>query len=135
MRFTYKEAYLIFRFENPKIIISLSSFYALRPGNIKALQNTPLLGCFCIYCSNVRLKLVKLNIPNIKNEYDLYKKLMCKKDCDKQDYSNARCIFNECSKCSKWESMLMKEASHNLPFSTQITWKAWDTEEIITKKN
>ena len=101
MRFTFKEAYKIFRFENPEIKISFSSFYALRPGNIKALQNTPLLGCFCIYCSNVKLKLLALKISNIETVYELYNFLICEKDCPKQVYRNARCIFNECSKCSK----------------------------------
>ena len=57
MRFTFKEAYKIFRFENPEIKICFLSFYALRPGNIKALLNTPLLGCVCIYCLNLKLSL------------------------------------------------------------------------------
>ena len=126
------ESYQIFRFENPKIKICYSIFYALKPRNIVALLNTPLLGCFCIYCSNVKLKLAKLNISGLSSEYDLFNLLVCKKDDKEQEYKNARCIFNE---CSKWESTLMKEITDKLSLNTKITWKVWDTEEVLTKKN
>ena len=60
MKFTFKESYKIFRFENPKIKISLSTFYALRPRNIVALQNTPLLGCFLYILFKCEVKTCKI---------------------------------------------------------------------------
>ena len=49
MRFHFREAYMIFKFEHPRVKISLSRFYELRPEHIKSLANTPLLGCVCFY--------------------------------------------------------------------------------------
>ena len=47
MHFSFKEAYKIFRKENEDVIISFMTFYQLKPGNIKPLSNTPILGCLC----------------------------------------------------------------------------------------
>ena len=80
MRYTFMESYKIFRFENPKIKISYSTFYALKPRKMVALLNTPLLGCFCIYCSNVKLKLAKLNISELSSEYELFNLRVCEKN-------------------------------------------------------
>ena len=60
MRFSYMETFKLFRIENPDITISFMKFYTLRPKNIKPLRNTPMLGCLCVYCLNVKLKLIKL---------------------------------------------------------------------------
>ena len=38
-----------------------------------------MLGCMCIYCTNVKLKLLQLNIDGIKSEHDLYNRLICDK--------------------------------------------------------
>ena len=76
MRSHFREAYMIFKFEHPCVKISLSRFYELRPEHIKSLANTPLLGCVCFYCANIKLKLVKLNIPEIISEHHLYDTLI-----------------------------------------------------------
>ena len=55
------------------LTISYSKFYLLKPENIKFITDTPLVSCLCVYCQNIYLKLMKLNIPGLKSAYDLYK--------------------------------------------------------------
>ena len=135
IRFSYVEAYLIFRHENPDIKISFSKFYVLRPANMKALSNTPLLSCMCIYCANVILKLVKLNIPGITTEYHLYDNLICKRDIEKQKFRNNACIFKTCRKCKDWESTIKSWIPGRLHSGEKIEWYSWKNEEYTTKAN
>ena len=133
MRFSFREAYVIFKQENPKVKISLSRFYELRPENITSLANTPLLGCLCIYCANVKLKLAKLDIPGIQTEHELYNRLICKKENENQEYRNSNCIFHECNKCSNWESTIMSLVACKL--NDKIEWREWVTKDYMTKND
>ena len=132
MRFSYMETFKLFRIENPDITISFMKFYTLRPKNIKPLRNTPMLGCLCVYCLNVKLKLIKLKIPEITDEYSLYDSLICKKG-ENQEFRNSKCIFNDCNKCSDWENKILSLVSHKL--DDKIEWSSHKTVETKTKAN
>ena len=132
MRFSIREAYKIFRRENPDVQIGHTSFWKLRPGNMKPLRNTPLLGCLCVYCTNVKIKLIELNIADIKNEYDLYNRLICKKE-ENQEYRNSSCIFNTCKTCSDWDKTIKSLVSTKL--DDLITWTTWGNVVSKTKKD
>lgn len=80
MRMTYKKAFKKFKEEHPTLQVSLSAFLNIKPEHIKRLSKTPFNACQCVYCTNVNLKLKVLNIPQISNEQDLYKILICKKN-------------------------------------------------------
>ena len=79
MRLTFGKAHEKFLKEYPKINMSFTTFYSLKPKHIKPISKTPLNACSCVYCTNVNEKFKVLNIPGLKTEQDLYKQLICKK--------------------------------------------------------
>ena len=55
-----KEVYNRYKTENPQERVSFSTFAALRPRNVRLLKNTHREYCMCIYCMNIRNKLLCL---------------------------------------------------------------------------
>ena len=129
MKFSYEEAYKIFKLENENVKISFTKFYLLRPQHMKALPKTPLMFCLCIYCANVKLKLAALNIPGLTTEYHLYNALICEKENEMQMFRNDQCIFRLCESCKHWDQTIKSIiTSKGLDFSKTIKWFAWVTE-------
>ena len=91
MRFSLKEAYMIFKQDHPYIQMSFSKFYKLKPDNIRCLSSTPLIGCLCFYCANIMLKLVALGDANISAEYHLFNNLVCKREKSQFEYEKDNC--------------------------------------------
>ena len=102
------EAYELFIEKYKDIKISHSSFWLLKPKNVKNLSATQLITCLCVYCQNVRLKLKKLNIPKVNSEYDLFTMLICQKE-DGKDFRNVLCISKGWPLCNDWK---LKITSH-----------------------
>ena len=105
MNFSVKDAYLTFRSENPEVQVSYSKFHMLRPKNVRVTGKTPLVSSLCPYCLNIRLKLQKLHIPELKMEYDLFNNRVCKTN-HKQILENDECISKSCKKCNDWEGTI-----------------------------
>ena len=133
MNFSVKDAYITFKSENPEIQVSYSKFNLLRPKNVKVSSETPLVSCLCPYCINIRIKLQKLRIPDLKMEYDLFNKLVCKVN-HKQILENESCIAKTCQECSDWEGKIENLLSAVANDNKNITWYTWQKEEI-TKRN
>ena len=49
MNYPISNAYQIFKSYNPDDIVGLSSFFALRPKNVKTISKTPHNNCLCVY--------------------------------------------------------------------------------------
>ena len=129
MRVTGRCAYKKFRKVHPEVAICLSNFFRLRPKNIKPLHKTPLNMCQCDKCSNINCKLKVLNIPEIKNEQDLYKALICEKT---GRFRHADCVEQTCGACRNWRQKIEFYAM-NLDENRSIHWQRWENIEYKQK--
>ena len=130
LKFSINDAYLMFRNENIDVQVCFSNFYKFKPRNVKIASKTPIISSLCPYCLNIRLKLQKLGIPNLKLEHELFKKLICDKDHGVLE--NADCIQNKCKDCSDWVGQLEILLS-NTSYKNKdiITWYTWEKESIV----
>ena len=132
MTYAVQDAYVMFINENPEIKVSFTKFYMLKPKNVKYASQTPLLSSLCPYCMNIRLKLQKLNIPDLKMEYHLFNELLCK-TAHKVIIENADCISKKCAKCNDWESQIETLLSKVPNQDKNITWYTWQKSEVKRK--
>ena len=96
-------------------------FYQNKPKHVKILNNTKFQECACVYCTNVRNKLIALGIPGINDEMDLYKILLCDKT---SKYRNKDCIFRDCNVCKDWIKKIESLAS-DLNMEKMVHWSRW----------
>ena len=138
-------AYTIFKDEfsikwpERKIPVRLAKFKKLRPKNVKCFSQTPHESCLCVYCVNIRHKLVCLrnshpdpkatNLPT--NEGQFYNLLLCPRET--HTFSNATCVNKECEHCKEWETTI-KQTYSTLDQNSQVTYQFWEKEEYTTKK-
>ena len=131
MIFAIKWAYMIFKQENPEIQVSYSKFHMLKPKNVKISSKTPLISSLCPYCHNIRLKLQKLGIADLKIEHDLFNKLIC--ETDHTSLENANCISKHCVNCNDWEGKIETLLSSVPNQDKDITWFTWEKGEYTSK--
>ena len=132
MNFSFSMAYRIFKAENPTMKVSFSKFHFLKPFNIRLLSKTPLVSSLCVYCQNVKLKLLKLNIPNLTSEYELFCKFTCKRK-EGETFSDAKCISKACPKCKNWETALRQQISNVNDMNKAVVWQSWVSRDFKTR--
>ena len=146
MQISISNAWAIFTSENGKIV-SLGRFAALRPRNVRKLSDKHREYCVCVYCTNVRFKLIALSKKKKKalkktkaHESQLMDMLLCEKPSS-QLLHNANCINGDCQKCSDYLPTLNNYYS-DIPEETVLTWSRWENrvrndgkirKECITK--
>ena len=130
--FTVKIAYELFIKEYPESACSFSKFQKLMPDNIKITSKTPDISSLCVYCQNVKLKIDKMNIPEVKSEYDLYNKIICEKK-DNERFRKEECIAKKCQDCQNWESKIRNLFPANVDLNKNITWNSWNRESYTNK--
>ena len=135
MKFSIKDVFIMFRNVEPEIKVSFSKFYMLKPKNVKTAGKTPMESSLCPYCLNVRLKLQKINNPNIKMEYDIFNYLTCM-TLSKLEMEKAACISKTCEKCSNWEEKIdhLLSEFEVTTMDKDIIWYHWEMKEV-TRKN
>lgn len=129
------KAYQQFKLLNPRIKISLSKFFLLRPLHIKTQKEANYRGCLCEYCENITLKLKVINthlaavkVPPIKDIYHFASITMC--DKLDADFHHPQCVLRKCTNCGI--SQLDRHIEPLLHTETQnVEWKRW---ELITQK-
>lgn len=100
MQVTLKVAFVQFLKENPFAAIGFSKFASLRPKNVRKLNTSSHREyCCCIYCVNVRFKLLALSKSSKsmkkKQMSDLFEMLLCEKsDCNR--FFAPECIHGTC---------------------------------------
>ena len=109
MSMTIKQAHDEYNIKYPNAQVRIGFFYQNKPKHVKVLNKTPFKECACVYCTNVRLKLIALGIPGINVEMELYKRLTCDKT---SKYRNKECIFRECNDCKDWDKTIKSLASN-----------------------
>lgn len=133
LQVSLKAAYQQFKFENPELKISFSKFASLRPRHIQLLTNTHREFCLCVYCVNVRYKLLAVSrltndqSKKITNENEIANVLLCQKS-DNDRFHALACICGSCLNCSNTEQTLREHfafaAAHQ-----NITWDHWEKVE------
>lgn len=111
-----REAYSIFKDENPNCTISFSTFCKIRPENVFLMRQTPEDQCKCMICENFFLRLKALKIP-----YDsklFWKETLC------NDSLNSKCWQGVCEVCCKGQKLKCTE-----DLSNNVHWKKWEKNE------
>ncbi|WAR24882.1 hypothetical protein MAR_038551 [Mya arenaria] len=130
-------------FENPTKAVSLGKFAALRKRNISFREY-----CCCVYCINVRYKMLSLTKAmadpekmKSTNEMDIPNIVLCPKR-DGQQFHDPACINGICKDCNSHMRSL-SEYYKSVPEEKTLTWCRWVYEKndmgkskrvVVTKK-
>ena len=103
MQVSIEAAHLKYTSENPGKQVSLSKFASLRSKNVRKINTSHRNYCACVYCINVRFKLLTLSravsnsMRKQKNEGDLLDIILCPKG-DNDKFHEPDCISASCKK-------------------------------------
>ncbi|XP_038055143.1 uncharacterized protein LOC119727354 [Patiria miniata] len=138
-------AHRMFQKEYPDSRVSYSKFTFLRPKNVRLLSKVHHEVCTCVYCMNIKYKLMVVNrvinttkstsgVVKIADEYEFVNKLLCPVS-DSQRFQNEECVFGTCDKCGnlgdtirKMYEPVIKEARGTW------NWLHWERVEVIEGK-
>ena len=125
---TIKEAYAIFKTENPDIKLGLSKFADLRPPNVLLSSQTPANVCTCVYHQNMFLALdaIHCHIPSIPS-YNTEFPASCI-----VDPGSDACWFGECKQSLWFSSQIFSSRGYrgyksNLDEVVRKQWKDGQT--------
>ena len=91
LRYTIKEAYDIYKAENPENAVKVARFYYLKPAHVLLRGDTPASVCLCEYHEN--MKMLVAAIPWLPNTLGDFVDLVV---CDRQAED---CMFQVCTAC------------------------------------
>ncbi|CAF4104405.1 unnamed protein product, partial [Rotaria sordida] len=127
---TIREAFQAFILQNPAVNIGKSSFYALRPREVKCIA--PLDTCLCIYHENMDLLLKGLNkylkvnslVQNggfevITNKY-LINRIIC-------SIPTENCFTRQCNMCGMINPSDIFKENNNINYDENAIWSQWKT--------
>ena len=133
MQISLRAAHQKYLKENPTKYVSFGKFAALRKRNVRLLKLSHRQFCCCVYCINVRYKMLCLS----KSVNNLEKKKTCETElgdillCPKRDgnhFHEPKCVEGKCSECKNYMQALQ---SHyvEIPEEKSLTWLRWETEK------
>ena len=152
MSMTLKEAYQLYlRKCQTKRKVAESTFAALKPKNIRTIQETPLRGCKCEYCQNfglLRETLLGLGFKGIPKNHaasievtwcqfrapctnsddeDEDEDVILKRDAQKQEFPSKACVERKCKNCgvSKFEVDIMQKNRQLIKQLKNVRWRQW----------
>ena len=125
-------------------ILSISSFYKLKPKYVKTRRSLPLNLCTCGKCSNFSLKRDALLVHNIKGVSKRATIAACEMLCpiktnkdvmDIADY-NRECIYKTCKNCTPKKIIAkIKEQNPDTNWQKEVTWHKWkNIKKIVNGK-
>ena len=114
-----KEAYAIFKEENPSIEISLDSFRKLRPKNVLLLKDTPMDQCKCRLHENFFFMVKALGVSMDK----LWEDVLCENESKKLD---GKCWKGDCDTCGRGKKF---DRSLVVDDDSEVFWKVWEKTE------
>lgn len=132
-----RDAYLAYRKKNPARKIGFTSFYKLKPKNLKKVSETNRRCCLCQVCCNVALKAETANkLLSGKENY----KYLTKRDaadltvCPYEgEFPDSSCINGTCDQCGKqglinYFNPYMEELKN-----TEVQYHRWESISIKGK--
>jgi hypothetical protein len=132
---TLRQAHQLFRVEHPDVKVGYTRFTLLRPKNVRKISATFLDTCQCVYCLNVRLKLLAINRCISRSGLDASLKLEDERSiaglllCAKQPgdpFHAPDCINGTCSQCCKQQDTIEQHFQPLLVANPTICWSKWD---------
>lgn len=139
MQISVKAAHSKYLAENHTKHVSLGKFAALRPKNVRKLAASHREYCACVYCVNIRYKLLVLS-RTVKDsskkktcEKDIFDILLCSKS-DNEHFHKPQCINGECSICENYDWKL-QQFYNEIPENKVLKWNRWEkSTDSKTKK-
>ncbi|XP_035827074.1 actin cytoskeleton-regulatory complex protein PAN1-like [Aplysia californica] len=131
MLMTLKEAFILFKKENPDAAVGFTKFTTLRPKTVRLIGQGTAETCACMYCLNVRLKIEVLNRVMARNLEDfrmppetrLLDLLLCPKEAG-SDWHHPACLEGKCSQCQDPSNFLQGQFGR---YEATITpWQHWE---------
>jgi len=132
-----KEVYQKYKKEYKSEVVSFSTFACIRPKNVRLLTSSHREYCMCVYCMNIRNKLLCLEHakpsagPKQISEINLFEMILCPKPSNQKFFSVA-CIESTCSKCIDYGSTL-ETIYKNIPENKQLCWNRWQRGDKKTE--
>ena len=137
-------AHRMFLSENPGSRVSYSKFTFLRPKNVRLLSKVQHEVCTCVYCMNIKYKLMVVNrvinstkligtVMKIADEYEFVEKLLCPVP-DSQRFQNEECVFGTCHKCGSYGDTLRKMYEPVIQAKGTWNWLHWERVEVMEGK-
>ena len=135
MQQTLKQAHNLFKAEKPSVKVGYTRFTKLKPGNVRKISATFLDTCPCVYCVNVRLKVLAINRSITRHGLDLSLKLddersvvnmlLCAKEPG-EAFHKPQCIQGVCQQCGDHQRTLEGHYQPLLDSNPTISWSKWD---------
>lgn len=121
MLMTIDEAFESFKTVHPEVQIGRSSFFKLRPANVKPSSDMPHNVCVCRYHANMEMALTAASqicesIPPKCRQ--LCEKLVCSTE-------NEECMTGKCEKCKDKATILIYKGVDEQVLAKEIEWKKW----------
>ena len=135
----------MFESEYPGLKLSYSKFALLRPKNVRLLSKIHHEVCICVYCMNIKYKLIVLNraintakltndVEKIPDEYAFTDRLLCPMS-DSHRFHNEECVFGSCDKCGIYGDTIRNIYKPVIRESTdKLNWLHWEREEVVPGK-
>ena len=141
MQQTLRAAFSLFRAENPEVKIGYVKFTQCRPRNVKKISAIFSESCLCVYCLNIRLKVLALNRAvssqrldaslRVQDETGLMKLLLCERSGDR--FHKPSCLQGQCEKCSDLRRTLNNHYAQLLDSGLSLTWNRWTRQTVEGK--
>ena len=146
MQVPIRSAHSKYLSENKDKQVSLAKFASLRKKNVRKLTKSHRNYCCCVYCMNIRFKLLTLSralsdtTRKKVNEGDLLDITLCPK-ADNERFHRSSCINGSCDKCGDYMKTLTEFYSGI--GNQQVSWNRWEKVKgndgkekrvVITKK-
>jgi hypothetical protein len=123
--------------ENPTKKVSSGKFASLRPKYVRKLSQSHREYCCCVYCVNVRYKLLALSRPlkdsakKKTNEHDINAILLCPIS-EAEKYHKPHCIDGSCNSCSDYLTRL-EQYYEEIPRDQVLKWSHWERSDVNGK--
>ena len=141
LQMTMRAAHSMFVSENPTVKVSYAKFTYLRPKNVRLLSKVHHEVCVCVYCVNIKYKLLVVNraidttrkagtVKKIADEFDFINHLLCPIS-DSQRFHKEECVFGTCDRCGNYGGRIREMYQDIIRESNAAhTWLHWEKEEV-----
>ena len=103
MKYTRKQAFHMFKAQQPEVLIGQTTFNRLKPKDVKLMKQAQWIQCVCDLCENFRMLLAAIRLSLSRNGYEVPDVLQHTFDVIKLTICsthNPDCLNRKCEQCS-----------------------------------